>query len=230
MAIIFAGLDSGQIATPGSLFVTNQFLPTANRKVLAFVGNNKATTPGTCSVPTIGGGITNWAQVGTVSTTLSRLTAFIGNTASPVLQEMDMNFGADVEIGVTWAVLEIGGVLGVAVGSPVTGTGTGTSASTTITPTGPDNAIVSAIYRVSTTGLTVESGWTEHVQITQTGTRRFSDIYRPNTQDVTPSWTWSGSQEFVVLTTELNMAALTGAEASALSAAVRRRRRRHNRF
>jgi hypothetical protein len=137
VASVYTGVD-------GTSFSTNSYTPTADRLMIAYVGNTKSGTPDT---PTLSGNGLTWDQLVTyqpdTSGTQRRMTIFVAKSASPSAGAVTASFGGVSQAGCAIIVDEFAGVdlTGTALAAIVqnkTGSTTGSSTSEVITL---DNAI-----------------------------------------------------------------------------------------
>jgi hypothetical protein len=108
MVPTFTALTASMDADNQTSYTTAAITPTANRVLVAFVGNSLAASPAT---PTLsGGGVSTWTQVATVVSIGGdyRLTSFRALTgASPTSAAVTIDCGGATQNNCAWSIVEV---------------------------------------------------------------------------------------------------------------------------
>ena len=172
-AVAGSSLTIGQSSTDANSYATASITPGANRLILAWVENNKATA---ADLPTLSGNGLTWVQVSTVTfntiaTGFNRLTLFRAMGAAPTAGAVTISFAGVTQTACLWSIVEFSGVdtsgtngSGAVVQS-VTNRADAAAAVTGLTVTlgavGTYNGAASGFGLDTNTAVTPRAGWTE---------------------------------------------------------------------
>ena len=110
MAITKANLTSGGDATNLNAYPTASITPSANKLIIAVIGNVRGTVPAT--IPTLSGNGLTWVQIETKLNAAEnrRITMFRAMGSSPSAEAITIDFGGVGQNNCSWSIFEFDGV------------------------------------------------------------------------------------------------------------------------